>query len=65
MYSSVVDERGTVRGRVDREGFQKLQSDPRVAVVEVFETLGRQAFLDNRDKLTAADPRLPTGCGCR
>jgi hypothetical protein len=30
----------------------------RVAVVEVFETLGRQAFLDNRDKLTAADPRL-------
>lgn len=65
MYGNVVGEHSaafkgwiTVRGGVDREGVQKLQSDPRVAVVEVIETIGRQAFLNNRDKLIAADPRL-------
>ncbi len=65
MLRNVTGERGalfkgwiTVRGRVDREGFQKLQSDPRVAVVEVIETIGRQALLTNRDKLVGADPQL-------
>lgn len=65
MFHNVTGEHGatfkgwiTVRGGVDREGFQKLQSDPRVAVVEVIETIGRQALRVNRDKLIGADPQL-------
>lgn len=65
MYGNVVGEHGsvfkgwiTVRGGVDREGFKRLQSDARVAVVEVTETIGRQVLRDNRDGLIGVDPRL-------
>lgn len=65
MYANVVGEHGatfkgwiTVRGMVDREGFKRLQSDARVAVVEVIETIGRQALRDNPAKLIGADRRL-------
>ena len=65
MYSSVAGDhaatfRGwiTVRGAVDREGFIRLRSDSRVAVVEVIETIGREALKDNRARLVGAQSQL-------